>query len=566
MWKTMERVWKRSVAALLLAALLCEAMPVGPARAQEDYDRLNTMLTLNMAIVSVHRILKTKDRIVLEQEYQNIINNLSLGEIAPDSNLIDLYEELMDFMTRKLLNGKQMERFRKRYVRREKQQFVRSLSSVSAQGESLRSFLDSLAVSCVSAYFGYQAAINEIREELEDKLWEISDKEMEDCNELQKRLLKSSWTLLHLYGLPDEYRLTQDSLNDFYEAVRQSDASQRLRMLRSLEREFGVYPPYWFYRGRAARDAMNTEEECRCFDQFDEVWRPVLKSDPYKLEVAKYRIEKLMAPDRKGRWDTDAITKQLETLRKHAPRNDWGSRLFAGIAYFQLGRKTEGENCIRDNIDYGCEKNVSGHILDLMKQGTLNPDEWKTILVEKIDLDGDGAEDRECPRKALSRFVELANDGNLSAQCLMGDNHCLLGEYGEAAEWYRKAADQGLAKAQKALGDLYARGDGVGRNVPKALELYQEAAKQGMAEAKKAMGDLYARGDGIGKNVPKALELYQEAAKQGMAEAQKALGDLYANGADGVGKNVPKAREWYQKAADQGNQEARDRLAELDKK
>ena len=60
MWKTMERVWKRSVAALLLAALLCEAMPVGPARAQEDYDPLNTMLTLNMAIVSVHRILKAR--------------------------------------------------------------------------------------------------------------------------------------------------------------------------------------------------------------------------------------------------------------------------------------------------------------------------------------------------------------------------------------------------------------------------------------------------------------------------------------------------------------------------
>ena len=63
----------------------------------------------------------------------------------------------------------------------------------------------------------------------------------------------------------------------------------------------------------------------------------------------------------------------LKTLLQNAPRSDWSSRLFAGIAYFQLGRKTEGENCIRDNIDYGCEKNVSGHILDLMKQGTLNP-------------------------------------------------------------------------------------------------------------------------------------------------------------------------------------------------
>ena len=337
----MERLWKRSVAALLLAALLCEAMPAVPARAQEDYDPLNTMLTLNMAIVSVHRIVKSKDRIVLEQEYQNIINNLSLGKIAPDSDLIYLYEELMDFMTHRLLDDEQTKRFRRRYTQREKQQFVRSLSSVSAQGESLTSFLGSLAVSCVSAYFGYQAAINEIREELEDKLWEISDKEMEECNELQKRLLKSSWTLLHLYGLPDEYRLTQDSLNDFYEAVRQSDASQRLRMLRSLEREFGVYPPYWFYRGRAARDAMNIEEECRCFDQFDEVWRPVLKSDPYKLEVAKYRIEKMMDPKRQGRWDTSAIAEQLNTPQTHAPKR-LGQQTFCGHRILSIGQKNGG--------------------------------------------------------------------------------------------------------------------------------------------------------------------------------------------------------------------------------
>ena len=148
----MERLWKRSVAALLLAALLCEAMPAVPAQAQEDYDPLNTMLTLNMAIVSVHRIVKTKDRIVLEQEYQNIINNLSLGKIAPDSDLIYLYEELMDVMTQKLLNDKQMERFRKRYAQREKRQFVRALSGIRAYGGSLTSFMGSLAVSCVSAY------------------------------------------------------------------------------------------------------------------------------------------------------------------------------------------------------------------------------------------------------------------------------------------------------------------------------------------------------------------------------------------------------------------------------
>ncbi|MBR6900795.1 MAG: hypothetical protein IKN30_01870 [Synergistaceae bacterium] len=51
------------------------------------------MLALNMAIVSINRILTTQDRIVLEQEYQDIINNLSLGNIESDYELTALYTE-----------------------------------------------------------------------------------------------------------------------------------------------------------------------------------------------------------------------------------------------------------------------------------------------------------------------------------------------------------------------------------------------------------------------------------------------------------------------------------------
>ncbi len=41
-------------------------------------------------------------------------------------------------------------------------------------------------------------------------------------------------------------------------------------------------------------------------------------------------------------------------------------------------------------------------------------------------------------------------------------------DYVEAAEWYRKAADQGVAKAQKELGNLYAKGRGVPRDYEEA--------------------------------------------------------------------------------------------------
>jgi TPR repeat protein len=48
-------------------------------------------------------------------------------------------------------------------------------------------------------------------------------------------------------------------------------------------------------------------------------------------------------------------------------------------------------------------------------------------------------------------------------------------DYKEAAAWYKKAADQGNAKAQYNLGALYERGNGVPQDYVQALKWYSLA-------------------------------------------------------------------------------------------
>src|SRR5438309_9048594 len=50
-------------------------------------------------------------------------------------------------------------------------------------------------------------------------------------------------------------------------------------------------------------------------------------------------------------------------------------------------------------------------------------------------------------------------------------------------KWYRKAAEQGHADAQFALGACYANGRGVGKDEVEAGKWYRKAAEQGHAEA-----------------------------------------------------------------------------------
>ncbi|MBQ9776558.1 MAG: sel1 repeat family protein, partial [Lentisphaeria bacterium] len=53
----------------------------------------------------------------------------------------------------------------------------------------------------------------------------------------------------------------------------------------------------------------------------------------------------------------------------------------------------------------------------------------------------------------------------------------------EAVKWYRKAAEQGDAKAQYNLGNCYYFGNGVTENEQEAVKWYRKAAEQGDAKA-----------------------------------------------------------------------------------
>ena len=70
----------------------------------------------------------------------------------------------------------------------------------------------------------------------------------------------------------------------------------------------------------------------------------------------------------------------------------------------------------------------------------------------------------------------------------------------EAAKWWRKAADQGVAQAQYNLGIYYANGRGVARDPVEAVKWHRKAAEQWNAKALTELGLCYANGRGVAKD------------------------------------------------------------------
>jgi hypothetical protein len=122
-----------------------------------------------------------------------------------------------------------------------------------------------------------------------------------------------------------------------------------------------------------------------------------------------------------------------------------------------------------------------------------------------------------------------------------------------AEVWYRQAAAQGYAPAQRDLAVCLEQ-VGVGRpkNLPEAVKFYRQAAEQGDALAQYHFGRCHAEGLDVSKDLVVAAMWYRMAAEQMNPLGQRSLGLCYAKG-EGVAKDMINATKWYLRAAEQGD-------------
>jgi len=123
---------------------------------------------------------------------------------------------------------------------------------------------------------------------------------------------------------------------------------------------------------------------------------------------------------------------------------------------------------------------------------------------------------REDYELAFQNFMQATELGDPHAQYNVGLMHVFghgtPADYGEAAEWFRKAASQGLPEAQNALGAILAR-------TPwpdEAVRQFQAAAEQGDALAQYNLASMYAAGHGVAVDPARAHYWRSLALNQGL--------------------------------------------------
>ena len=155
-------------------------------------------------------------------------------------------------------------------------------------------------------------------------------------------------------------------------------------------------------------------------------------------------------------------------------------------------------------------------------------------------------------REAVKTLELLWNKGFSSAAYHLGkayqDGLGILPDDEKAEGWFRRSAEIGDAQSQYALGRFLQR---QGR-MSEAASWYERACESGNQYAQYRLGKMCLLGDGVPKDIERAVRLLSNSANQGNQYAQYVLGKLYLQGKE-VGQDQDAAQYWLMQSANQGN-------------
>lgn len=189
-------------------------------------------------------------------------------------------------------------------------------------------------------------------------------------------------------------------------------------------------------------------------------------------------------------------------------------------------------------------KKITLHVPEANLQYFKKADQWKKIkTIVTTTSKGWAVEQQEREIAEQKRIAEEKAKAEAKArQDLIND---------------RTLAEQGNSGAQLRMAKRYEKGDGVTKDINKAVELCKKAVDQGNAEAQVCYGDYLMHGVVIVDNgLKNAIDLYRCAAESGNADGQYKLGVIYCRG-EYIRRDDKIGMEWINKAAAQGHELAK---------
>lgn len=371
------------------------------------YDPVQTALALNYSQMSLARIINYNDKVVIDQEYNNIINNINLRQIE-DREVIELLTRLMGLMTaRRIDEGdrywvtRQFEKAAEEAVYSAFTGGVGMIAGVAmhaASGDYSRATTDLTRIGM--QYFNYRKMIETAQDSMEMEKWALDRSVIRELDYMRQNMLRISWELLRRHNIPDEWRLTESQIERYIDALRDDDMPKRLRNLLRMREEFKVYPPFWYYLGYTAQQVGDLKLAIESYEKFEDVRKGIFRNDSFYASLCLNRIALLDIEN-----DREAIKRDLVIIQREAPY-DGNLILFCALTYIRLNEIDRAKELLQKNIDNSYQVSLSNRLLGEISLHNMNQQELVHLLDEMARNDNIRNQDLlylvgQAPDKAL---------------------------------------------------------------------------------------------------------------------------------------------------------------------
>ena len=325
-----------------------------------DKEKLMAAYALNLCTVSVSQIVDYSDLVILEQEYEAILNNLNLENFPKDEALLDILKQILDTITFfRIQEGD------KKFIDREYQQKMKNaiwsavpnIGLIVAGGNPITMAI-SLASQVGIGYMNYRKEKANNQLEYDKQKWQLQRSAIEQFNALRRELFTTAWRLADKYNFPDEYRLTEKQISQYNDILMDANLFRKYERLCAVKENFEAYPPFWYYLGNAANAVAQEyfEEDKTVYNKykdlalesFNQYWKvnnlPLLRKDDIAASCALEHIDLFVQDGIEV--NKEKINELLGIAIKNAG-NSWDIIQLCTMNYLRLGNFEEAKKYLR---------------------------------------------------------------------------------------------------------------------------------------------------------------------------------------------------------------------------
>ena len=236
-------------------------MTVDEIRSKVSNNQLVAAHALNLCMVSVSQIVDYQDLVIMDQEYEGILNNLNLENISKDKALLDVLKQILDVITYFRIQEGDKALIEREYRQKMKNALWNAIPSptmlVTTNPAGL---MLSLATMIGTGYMNYRKAKAENSLSLDRELWQLQRSAIEQLNGLRRELFSAAWQFADHYDYPDELRLTERQIRHYNEILMDSNLIRKYQRLDAIKEAFFAYPPFWYQLGNAANQIYRVSD------------------------------------------------------------------------------------------------------------------------------------------------------------------------------------------------------------------------------------------------------------------------------------------------------------------